>query len=258
VLESCGLHGTFFVTTGFVSSTSLWFDRITLAWYRDAAAAVRSACSAVSKQDKNFGAVATFDEWWDVLKRLPAATLMRVVTAVEGGGDAESAEVFGAMTPLQLRVLAQRGHEIGSHAMTHQLLTNLDDVSLQAELAHSRALVREWTGHDAEGVCYPNGDYDDRVIGAARAAGYGCGVGRGMADVASDRMALPRRAILSSARHGSATELFEHGSGGLARCTASLAQANRVSKVRSLSRNSWLLSIADAWRARPRFYREII
>ena len=106
------------------------------------------------------------------------------------------------MTTEQIQELACRGHEIGSHSVTHSMLTTLSDESLRVEMERSRTRLQSWTRRNVDGFCYPEGDYDERVMKAARAAGYsyGCTVNRGIVASASDRMALPRRAILPSSR----------------------------------------------------------
>lgn len=74
-----------------------------------------------------------------------------------------------------LRELQDEGWEIGSHTMTHPLLTSLDAQSLQEELVASRALLAERFG-GCETIAYPYGFADGRVGEAAAAAGYlaGC------------------------------------------------------------------------------------
>jgi peptidoglycan/xylan/chitin deacetylase (PgdA/CDA1 family) len=70
------------------------------------------------------------------------------------------------------KALAEAGMDVGSHAMTHRDLRRLDGGELAAELEESRAAVEEITGRPCRTLAYPYGLYDDRVIDAARAAGY--------------------------------------------------------------------------------------
>jgi glycosyltransferase involved in cell wall biosynthesis/peptidoglycan/xylan/chitin deacetylase (PgdA/CDA1 family) len=72
----------------------------------------------------------------------------------------------------QLADMAQRGHVIGSHGMTHRELTSLDDDELAEELQRSRAMLEERLGQSVVDFCYPRGKYDDRVLAAVAKAGY--------------------------------------------------------------------------------------
>ncbi len=82
---------------------------------------------------------------------------------------------LAALSWSDLRWLADRGWEIGSHTRSHPYLTRLDDAALSYELQESReACVRE-LGRPCPSVAYPYGDVDARVINAARTAGYETG-----------------------------------------------------------------------------------
>jgi peptidoglycan/xylan/chitin deacetylase (PgdA/CDA1 family) len=73
----------------------------------------------------------------------------------------------------QLGELRDAGWEIGSHTRTHPHLTQvLDDAALRDELTESKAEVEHRLG-SCETLAYPYGDYDERVVEAAGAAGYG-------------------------------------------------------------------------------------
>ena len=71
--------------------------------------------------------------------------------------------------------LAERGWEIGSHTMTHPVLTNVDDSTLAAELTRSKAELERLTARPCTAVSYPTGRCDARVVTAAEAAGYVAG-----------------------------------------------------------------------------------
>lgn len=72
----------------------------------------------------------------------------------------------------QLRVLEQRGIEIGSHSVTHRDLSTLPDAALRAELARSRKTLERALGHPIQSLAYPFGSFDARVLRVARQAGY--------------------------------------------------------------------------------------
>ncbi|MFJ2603679.1 polysaccharide deacetylase family protein [Streptomyces sp. NPDC087425] len=91
------------------------------------------------------------------------------------GGD-NAWDPLGPRKPLLtadgIRRAAASGVEIGSHGLTHVDLTRADDATLTAEVAESRALLRELTDTPVEGFCYPYGTLDQRAADAVRDAGY--------------------------------------------------------------------------------------
>jgi peptidoglycan/xylan/chitin deacetylase (PgdA/CDA1 family) len=74
-----------------------------------------------------------------------------------------------------VRRLADAGWEIGSHSLSHPRLTEIDPDRLATELRESRRQIEERLGEPCRSVAYPFGAYDERVISAARDAGYVAG-----------------------------------------------------------------------------------
>jgi len=72
----------------------------------------------------------------------------------------------------ELGVLVAAGWEVGSHTRSHPRLTALDDAALAAELIESRHRCEQQLGIACRSLAYPYGDHDDRVVEAARMAGY--------------------------------------------------------------------------------------
>ena len=85
----------------------------------------------------------------------------------EGLGDFMSAD--------ELRLWLDQGHEIGSHTMTHPVLTHTDDEALDTELRQSREHLTDLAGKTCTSIAYPTGDVDDRVAGRVKAIGYDLG-----------------------------------------------------------------------------------
>jgi peptidoglycan/xylan/chitin deacetylase (PgdA/CDA1 family) len=72
----------------------------------------------------------------------------------------------------ELRRHAERGIQIGSHAVSHPHLTTLSDSELRQELADSKAEIEGELGLPCTDFAYPYGEHDGRVREAARSAGY--------------------------------------------------------------------------------------
>jgi peptidoglycan/xylan/chitin deacetylase (PgdA/CDA1 family) len=79
---------------------------------------------------------------------------------------------LATMTWDELRGLAERGVEIGSHTLTHPHLPELSDAELGRELSESRERVEGELGRSCAFLAYPYGEEDPRVRAAARRAGY--------------------------------------------------------------------------------------
>jgi peptidoglycan/xylan/chitin deacetylase (PgdA/CDA1 family) len=69
--------------------------------------------------------------------------------------------------------LAEEGWEVGSHTRSHPRLSQIhDDADLAQELEGSRTTLEDRLGRPCRTLAYPYGDHDERVVEAARAAGY--------------------------------------------------------------------------------------
>lgn len=78
----------------------------------------------------------------------------------------------GYLRRSQLRELAQRGFEIGSHGLYHVDWVNADDLSLAYEVEGSKRILEDVTGGPVTAASVPFGLYDRRVLRALREAGY--------------------------------------------------------------------------------------
>jgi peptidoglycan/xylan/chitin deacetylase (PgdA/CDA1 family) len=72
----------------------------------------------------------------------------------------------------ELRAVAERGIEIGSHTLTHPHLPKLSDAEVARELRESRSQLEDELGRPCRYLAYPYGDTDDRIAAAAQRAGY--------------------------------------------------------------------------------------
>jgi peptidoglycan/xylan/chitin deacetylase (PgdA/CDA1 family) len=210
VLERNKLRGTFFVTAGHVSKSDgdapkmFWFDRAALHWQRQSAQALAAALDhgGVHVEETS---VTPLNRWMEQLKAMPPSRVDAVLDLLDGAVDLTDAkETYATMTHDQLADLHRRGHEIGSHTMTHPILTHLEDDELAQELTLSRQLIAKWTNFSPVGLCYPNGDHDERVVNAAAAAGYAyaCTTIPGLNAAASAPMRLRRQAVFAKSVTG--------------------------------------------------------
>lgn len=88
--------------------------------------------------------------------------------------ETEHAHELDGMSWDELAGLRDAGWEVGSHSVTHAHLTRLGDDALARELSDSRRAIDTRLG-GCRSIAYPYSDVDDRVVAAARAAGYEAG-----------------------------------------------------------------------------------
>lgn len=72
----------------------------------------------------------------------------------------------------ELRDMQRAGMEIGAHSVSHRRLTELDDMTLEAEAVDSRRTLEDIIGNSVNSFAYPYGDWDERCAKAIQGAGY--------------------------------------------------------------------------------------
>ncbi len=83
-----------------------------------------------------------------------------------------SGDIYPLMTLEQINSMRGIDFTFHSHTRLHTNLTTLSDDELSKELAGSRRDLEELLGEQVDYLAYPYGLYDERVLSAARAAGY--------------------------------------------------------------------------------------
>lgn len=67
------------------------------------------------------------------------------------------------ITPGELPILYQ-GHEIACHTVNHPDLTQLPEAAVRREIADDRHRLEDLSGQPVQGLAYPFGTYDDRIL----------------------------------------------------------------------------------------------
>jgi peptidoglycan/xylan/chitin deacetylase (PgdA/CDA1 family) len=178
ILDRVGVRASFFAPLEALDDgRALWHDRIGYAARRVLGQGGRSGREALAAFGVEPGAEeppdATARRLIAAVKELPPEERLHCVVRLEElvGGDARP-QWDGLMTWAQIEALAEQGHEIGSHSMTHSLLPQCSDDELEYEVGESKRVLESRLGVEAESFCYPNGDCDARTIDAVRRAGY--------------------------------------------------------------------------------------
>lgn len=201
-LERAGLPATFFLTTAYLDSGNpFWWDEL----------------RAIVEQE----------EAWDLsdLDRLPGGArlgktgdrlalyhqLHRVLQPLTDDGRRAELDQFRSRLrvagrpqtddrPLrwaEVKALVTAGHEVGSHTVTHPVLSALSPDQADAELIGSKQVIEAHMGYPVVSVAYPYGRPEaigEVGVQAAKRAGYRCGVTtvQGTVRRGSDRFLLTR------------------------------------------------------------------
>jgi peptidoglycan/xylan/chitin deacetylase (PgdA/CDA1 family) len=189
LLKEFQLPATFFVVSAFIAGEDwLWTDKVL--WLSE-----QPACPDELASPSLAGVFRSLD------RMRPEARNQRI------NGWAASAGVsiprrapmkYAPCTWEELREMGGSGLvEIGSHTITHPILSTLTDQESWKELTESRRQIEEGVGRKVNSFCFPNGlpeDYRPSQVKQLVAAGYGCAVVAdfGLVRNGIDRYHLPR------------------------------------------------------------------
>jgi peptidoglycan/xylan/chitin deacetylase (PgdA/CDA1 family) len=168
----------------------------------------------------------TFDDGWSgaveiggpLLERHHARAIIFVTTGFLGRQD--------FLTRGELFRIDRAIFHVGAHGRTHRMLSLLGDEEIRAELAESKALLEDVTGHAVETLSIPGGAVDARVRRIAAECGYkflfdsDVRVNRR----GDDPMAIARVAIMRSTRPD-AVDRYVHQRLGRERLRRAMLQA---------------------------------
>ncbi|MGH9768775.1 MAG: polysaccharide deacetylase family protein [Blastocatellia bacterium] len=108
----------------------------------------------------------------DELDELKEEAIERLSRALGVAIPRTPPEEFSSVTWDQAREMDANGVEIGSHTLTHPILTNVGDERLRRELRDSKSRLEEVLSRRVDHFCYPNGGADERVRREVARAGY--------------------------------------------------------------------------------------
>ena len=137
--------------------------------------------AAISPKQDNPEAIVTFDDGFEnfysiALPILEANAIKATVFPIAGFlGKPSQWDVLPRqlhMNAAQIREVAGRGHEIGSHTLTHPNLTFLNDHDLVTELKDSKRLLEDLTGKPVTSLSFPFGCWNARIWRKALQLGY--------------------------------------------------------------------------------------
>jgi peptidoglycan/xylan/chitin deacetylase (PgdA/CDA1 family) len=155
VLKRLGVPATFFVCPELIDQ-GRWL------WNHEMRQRLLRLASLERLADDTGGpaAVEPFIAW---MKRLPLAERQRVEASVRAATPgfaptSEESRDFDLAGWEDLRTLDRRVVTVGSHTLTHPILTSLDQAELEREVAQSRRVLEARLDRRVDLFAYPNGD----------------------------------------------------------------------------------------------------
>jgi peptidoglycan/xylan/chitin deacetylase (PgdA/CDA1 family) len=168
ILKRLGLPATFFVCPQLIDRGMwLWNHQARQRLKRlDAPARARLACEVASPSAE----VEPFIDWMKSLAPGARSTVEASVRKATPAFQPTAAErdAFDIARWEDLRELAPEIITIGSHTLTHPILTTLGEPELEAEIGGSRRVLEEKLQRPVEFFAYPNGSQNPAVHACAR------------------------------------------------------------------------------------------
>lgn len=195
ILRKLGLSATFFVCPGLIERGAwLWNHEARERLKTLSAAALEELATLVGGPPE----VEAFVEW---MKTLKIAARRRVEQAIRAATpnfkpSLEQREQFDLASWEELERLDPRVVTIGSHTMTHPILTSLTPKETEAETRESRLALEKQLERPVTLFCYPNGDLNASALQSARRYYRSAvTVDPGMINGSADPHLLPRYAV---------------------------------------------------------------
>src|SRR5690349_12170633 len=167
ILRKLGLSAAFFVCPGLI-------ERGAWLWNHEARERLRTLQpAALGELADSVGGPAELEAFVEWMKTLAIAARYKVEEALRAATPGFKAtraqhDEFDLASWDELARLDPRVVALGSHTMSHPILTSLSAAETDAELRESRALLEARLARPVTLFCYPNGDLNSAALDSAR------------------------------------------------------------------------------------------
>ncbi|MEO9525138.1 polysaccharide deacetylase family protein [Marinobacter alexandrii] len=211
ILEKEKVPATLFVTTGFVNGDIwLWPDQIK---YAVENAGVGSLDVPEINQKLNFekephrcwNAIADF--CITVPNERKLKFIDELFYRLKVAKPNVIPDEFRPLSWTQIKSMVEKGLDVGSHSISHPILTQLSDDELARELRESGEMLRDEVNMEVDIFCYPNGskdDFDRRVQDCITHSGY-----RYAVSAFPDKMPISDKLCINRYPVGPKLDMFE-------------------------------------------------
>jgi len=176
-----GVPAIFFLTTGMIGARKiLWNDEVVarvLHWPKAEIATPSGEPQAVPSDTNSRRRLA--DRVNQEAKQLPEEVLRKYLEYLRAGNPSldlmDDPEARSFLSWSEARELVALGFEVGSHTVSHPILSRLGLDAVRAELRDSKAILERELKQPCRAIAYPNGserDVNQGVVDEAQSAGY--------------------------------------------------------------------------------------
>jgi len=170
VLSAHGFAATIFAPVDYIGTDRLlWNDRVHALIAGDPDLVRRAAEAA------GIGPVSSTTALVYALKDVPDATRRETIDRLGDWSGLPGDTAPGGSricSEAELADLQERGWSVGSHTLSHPMLTRLSEEDARREIAGSRERLAEMLGAPPRGFAYPNGEFGESHMRMVSDAGY--------------------------------------------------------------------------------------
>jgi len=202
ILRQRNIPATLFVVTGFLDQTTwLWTDKVRYLISRAAGSLLETRIGDRVLRINLDGKVSRLSIAAGVNSELKAiddeskdAAILEMAATLGIPLPVAPPDEFYPLSWEQAREMDSNGIEVGSHTVTHPILTRTTTQRLRYELSESRSRLESVLGHKVDILGYPNGNHNRAVLEETSRAGYKCAVAAdyGLNNGNSNPLALKR------------------------------------------------------------------
>lgn len=185
ILKELSVPATVFVVAGAAESRKeFWFEALhsaalTLDYSADETRELLKSLfpqiEIPEQMDKRGNLLLYTGKIMDTAKQVSQRRIDRIINELEAiqptAAQEDSNETACTMADLK-EMLSSGLITIGSHTMSHAILTKETESKCREEIVESKKLLEKSLGIEIEHFCYPNGDYDARTQALVEDAGY--------------------------------------------------------------------------------------
>lgn len=176
ILATENIPATFFVVTnGIEYNEILWYDRLAYAVFKISSTSTKMIDNCLNELSIHASGTPYIisKEIVNQAKKLSEEerlSWIKYFESISGGPSQPSWD--GMMNWKQLKELINKGHEIGSHSVSHPILPLCSEIQLFNEIVQSKKIIENKVDLPISSFCYPNGSENNLVTNLVKQAGY--------------------------------------------------------------------------------------